>query len=485
MKRLTLVSFMMALIIPLFTSHASAAAPDFLALGFPDVALEQTIDAGEGAKFKYGQVKIEIPEGTFVNKVKFQVVEGSLADFQAKAPEGETVLMNFAFQVTDLITKERIIKFNKPVMFSYISPSVNSKSKYYNILPDGTFVLNTVLPEIHGNTLTHPNPGAPVGWAVTSPTSSEKNPSPGTKAEVEPFDGSITNNALAISPDEQFAVVSDSRVQSIRVYDLVRGTLRKEIDGFVTPRNVLFVDGGKTFVVSDSTLGTLRFYDLKQLTLKDEVVVGPGAFGTAVSPDGRTLYVNNQAHSSVTIVDLEKRKPTAVIAGFAQPRQGIVVSPDGRYVFVTNFKGDKVSIVDAATKSIVREITGFEMIRGISVTKDGILYAANSGRDSISVVDITQGKIMSEVKVGREPYGAALSPDGKLLFASSKADNTIDVITVSDYRVIKTIKGFLEPRQAIIFNRAGDIAYVLNRDLSISRVNVKDRVIMDTIHDGK
>ncbi|WP_227793347.1 beta-propeller fold lactonase family protein [Paenibacillus guangzhouensis] len=486
MKRLTLVSFMMALIIPLFTSHAFAAAPNFQALGFPDVALEQTIDAGEGAKFKYGQVKIEIPEGTFVNKVKFQVVEGSLADFQARAPEGETVLMNFAFQVTDLITKERIIKFNKPVMFSYTSPSVSSKSKYYNILPDGAFVLNTVLPEIHGNTLTHPNPGAPVGWAVTSPTSSEKKtPSPGTKAEVEPFDGSITNNALAISPDEQTAVVSDSRVQSIRVYDLARGTLRKEIDGFVTPRNVVFVDGGKTFVVSDSTLGTLRFYDLKQLTLKDEVVVGPGAFGTAVSPDGRTLYVNNQAHSSVTIVDLEKRKPTAVIAGFAQPRQGIVMSPDGRYVFVTNFKGDKVSVVDAATNSIVREITGFEMIRGISVTKDGILYAANSGRDSISVVDIAQGKIISEVKVGREPYGAALSPDGKLLFASSKVDNTIDVITVSDYRVIKTIKGFLEPRQAIIFNRAGDVAYVLNRDLSISWVNVKDRVIMNTIQDDK
>ncbi|MGG0186615.1 beta-propeller fold lactonase family protein [Bacillus rhizoplanae] len=300
----------------------------------------------------------------------------------------------------------------------------------------------------------------------------------------ESFDGNITNNSLAISPDEQIAIVSDSREQSIRIYDLAKGTLRKEIDGFVTPRNIVFVNNGSEFVVSDSTLGTLRFYNTKSLTLKDEVVVGPGAFGTAVSPDGKTLYVNNQAHSSVTVVDLEKRKPTAVITGFAQPRQGITVSPDGKYVFVTNFKGDKVSVVDTATKNIVREITGFSMIRGISVSADGhTLYAANSGRDSISVVDISLGQIVNEVKVGREPYGAALSPDGKLLFASSKADNTIDVIDVSDNRVIKTISGFTEPRQAIVFSRDGERAYVLNRDLSISRVNVKDLSITDTISD--
>lgn len=164
------------------------------------------------------------------------------------------------------------------------------------------------------------------------------------------FDTHITNNSLAVSPDERIAIVSDSREQSILVYDLSKGKLRKKIDGFGSPRNIVFIDDGSEFVVSDSTLGTLRFYSIKNFTLKDEVVIGPGAFGTAVSPDGKTLYVNNQAHNSVTVVDLEKRKPIDVITGFAQPRQGIKVSSDGKYIFVTNFQGDKVSIVDATTK---------------------------------------------------------------------------------------------------------------------------------------
>jgi YVTN family beta-propeller protein len=298
------------------------------------------------------------------------------------------------------------------------------------------------------------------------------------------FDTHITNNSLAVSPDERIAIVSDSREQSILVYDLAKGKLRKKIDGFGSPRNIVFIDGGSEFVVSDSTLGTLRFYSIKNFTLKDEVVIGPGAFGTAVSPDGKTLYVNNQAHNSVTVVDLEKRKPIDVITGFAQPRQGIKVSSDGKYIFVTNFQGDKVSIVDATTKKIIREISGFSSIRGISITADGgTLYAANSGRNSISAVDTLDGNIKGEIKVGREPYGAALSPDDKLLFASNKADNTIDVINVADHRVVKTIGGFKEPRQAIVFSHDGDQAYVLNRDLSIARVDVKTYTITDIIQD--
>lgn len=305
-----------------------------------------------------------------------------------------------------------------------------------------------------------------------------------TAAAIRPFDGEIINNSLAVSPDEQTAVVSDSRQPWIRVYDLAQGTLRKEIRGFVTPRNIMFINGGLQFVVSDSTLGTLRFYNTEDLALKDEVAVGQGAFGTDVTADGNTMYVNNEAKSTVTVVDLGQHKTTAVIPGFSQPRQGIKVSPDGRYVFVTNFKGDKVSVVDVKTNSIIHEISGFSKIRAISISADGsTMYAANSGRNSIAIVDISQGKIIGEVKVGRDPYGASLSPDGKILFASNKLDNSINIISTSDNSIIGSIKGFLEPRQAISFSKDGNFAYVLNRDLSISRVDVKAGMILDTVSD--
>lgn len=318
---------------------------------------------------------------------------------------------------------------------------------------------------------------------VDTPSSAVPRLAPGAGREGETgFDSDITNNSLAVSPDEKTAVVSDSREKSLLIYDLANGGVRRKIDGFITPRNIAFIDNGSQFVVSDSSLGTLRFYGTADAALQDEVVVGPGAFGTAVSPDGKTMYVNNQAHGSVTLVDVEGRKPVGVITGFSQPRQGIKVSPDGRQVLVTNFAGDGVSIVDAGSRKISRTLTGFSKIRGISVAPDGnTLYAANSGRDSISVVDLGTGEVTKDIRVGREPYGAALSPDGKLLFASNKADNTIDVIDTATNTVVKTLKGFDEPRQAIIFNHDQTRAYVLNRDLSVARVNVADLSVVDTV----
>lgn len=121
-------------------------------------------------------------------------------------------------------------------------------------------------------------------------------------------------------------------------------------------------------------------------------------------------------------------------------------------------------------KKIIREITGFSTIRGISITADGgTLYAADSGRNSIFAVDTLDGNIKGEIKVGRKPYGAALSPDDKLLFCN-KADHTTDVINVADHCVVKTIRGFKEPRQAIVFSHDGDQAYVLRQVFYISIV---------------
>lgn len=68
-----------------------------------------------------------------------------------------------------------------------------------------------------------------------------------------------------------------------------------------------------------------------------------------------------------------------------------------------------------------------------------------------------------------------------MIFASNKADHTIDVINVADHRIVKTIGGFKEPRQAIVFSQDGDQAYVLNRDPSIARVDVKTYTITDII----
>ncbi|WP_045514693.1 hypothetical protein [Neobacillus niacini] len=146
-----------------------AAATDFTQFGFKDVVAEKVINAGEAEKISHSGIKIQIPEGAFDHDVLFQVLEGNNKHFQAVAPEGEKVIMNFAFRVIDLETNEILGAFNKPVTFSYKDKDVNKGSIYYNYRTDGTIANNNGGSVIEGRTLTHPVGGAPVGWFITSP----------------------------------------------------------------------------------------------------------------------------------------------------------------------------------------------------------------------------------------------------------------------------------------------------------------------------
>lgn len=296
------------------------------------------------------------------------------------------------------------------------------------------------------------------------------------------FDGAIHNNSLAISPDEQTAVASYSERSDLVVYDLAHGTVRAVLQGYVTPRNIVFDPSGRYFYVSDSSLGEVRKIDSHTLETVGHLAAGPGAFGTTLSPDGQTLYVNNEAASTVTRFDLTTGRAQAVVTGFAQPRQGVRVSPDGKTLFVTNFLGDKITLVDTDTNRITGEIGGFDKIRAISVTRDGkTLFAANSGSNAVAVVDVASRHVLRTIPVGRDPYGAALAPDENTLYAGNLADNTLSVVSLAEQRTVATIGGFKEPRQAIVFSHDGRHAFVLNADLSVSKVDLTERRIVSQL----
>lgn len=152
---------------------AASAATDFTQYGFEKVVAEKRVKAGKAEKISHSGIKIDIPAGAFENDVRFQVLEGSNERFQANAPAGEKVIMNFAFRVIDLKTNEIIGKFNKAVTFSYKDKDVNEGSIYYNISTDGAFTNNNAASVIDGRTLSHPVGGAPVGWVITSPVNGD------------------------------------------------------------------------------------------------------------------------------------------------------------------------------------------------------------------------------------------------------------------------------------------------------------------------
>jgi YVTN family beta-propeller protein len=67
------------------------------------------------------------------------------------------------------------------------------------------------------------------------------------------------------------------------------------------------------------------------------------------------------------------------------------------------------------------------------------------------------------------------------LYSGNLADNTVSVIEVASLKVVATIAGFKQARLAIVFTRDGKLAYVLNEDLSISKVDRSNQQIVQQI----
>jgi len=283
----------------------------------------------------------------------------------------------------------------------------------------------------------------------------------------------IRTNSLAVSPDERTAVASSSEGPDVIVYDLEARKVRGLLNHFIKPRNILFEPAGYFFYVSDSTLGVVEKIDAASLKTISVLHASPGAFGIAISKDGRTLYVSNEAASLVWAFDLVSERPIALTTAYSQLSEGGQLWRESSQLYVIDFWNDKIKIVDTAANRISGEISGFHKIRAISITRDGkTIFAANSGTNSIAVVDVLSRSIMKQISVGSAPQSVVLSPDERFVYSGNPADHTISIVALSSFQVVSTISGFLEPTQAIVFTQGSSESYVPGGNDSSSCVNL-------------
>jgi YVTN family beta-propeller protein len=75
------------------------------------------------------------------------------------------------------------------------------------------------------------------------------------------------------------------------------------------------------------------------------------------------------------------------------------------------------------------------------------LYTANADNNSMSVVYIAgdENRLVTEVDVGREPRSVAAHPDNRRVFVANQRDGTISVVQAPDWTVVRTISDANDP----------------------------------------
>lgn len=116
-------------------------------------------------------------------------------------------------------------------------------------------------------------------------------------------------------------------------------------------------------------------------------------------------------------------------------------------IYVTNEDSNNVSVINKQTGAVVATIMVGERPRGIATVMKGErsrIYVANSGSDSISVIDPTTNMVENEIpiKFGKKPEGiaaASVSSGKELVFVANYDTNSVSVIDSTTFQETEKI----------------------------------------------
>lgn len=147
---------------------------------------------------------------------------------------------------------------------------------------------------------------------------------------------------LAIGDDGRHAFIASLATNQLMGMDTESGETKLTRLGGDTQTLVEFAmtPDGSTLIAGGQKTGQLLLFDASEapsLSVTDTLTVGKQPWHPVISGDGTTAYVPNKASHSVSVVNLEKGTVTATIEGegLAQPH-GTALSPDGKHLFVSN-----------------------------------------------------------------------------------------------------------------------------------------------------
>jgi len=226
---------------------------------------------------------------------------------------------------------------------------------------------------------------------------------------------------------------------------------------------------GKRIYVSMPFAGQVAVIDADSFKVHSNIDAGRSPTRVFLQPDGRYLWVGNDAKASdvsgVTVIDTQTLKPVKQLLTGTGHHE-IAVSEDNRVAFVTNRDAGTVSLIDVRALKILREekLGGVPISVGYS-TLAHAAYVADAKGGSLTVLAGREYKPVKKIALRAGLGPLRFTPDGRHAFIVNTSEDLVHVIDASSNELLHDIPVSGQPFQ-VAFTRA--FAYV--RSLSNERV---------------
>ena len=158
----------------------------------------------------------------------------------------------------------------------------------------------------------------------------------------------------------------------------------------------------------------------------------------ALSADGATAYIANQANQVLAIVAMPGGQGDIVMPDIRPVDAAI--TPDGRTVYLAGCKPictpGFVQLLDTATRRFTTEIAVDGNPYRVAVAPNGArAYTANLSGPSVSVIDLAAKRVVATVRVPVQPTGLAVSADSRTVWVASQTGGALTAIDAATNQV--------------------------------------------------
>jgi len=225
----------------------------------------------------------------------------------------------------------------------------------------------------------------------------------------------------------------------------------------VNPHMVMMSPDGRYVVTGGTRANKAFIIDSRTLELVKVIPVDIAPEHLAFSPDSRWYYQGNPDGDSISVIDMQSLTKIKTIPGFAEPLN-VTFTPDGSKAYVGNYGAHWVGVIDVRRHELLKKIQVASVpgvakldpgrylgeIKGINIatpTPDGrYLYAADGDLGMVGVIDTREDKVIKTIQVGKDPWRAYMSHDGKYAVVPNNGDETISIIDVAANKVAATLE---------------------------------------------
>jgi YVTN family beta-propeller protein len=196
---------------------------------------------------------------------------------------------------------------------------------------------------------------------------------------------------------------------------------------------------GQLVITTENPDGLILVDPVARKVLKKFDVKGEDPHMVMFDRDGEWAYVSVSTGGHVTAIKIATGETIVIPTG--KRVQGGVLAPDGKLAYITNSDSNTISIIDMSNRKLVGEIKTGDGPNRVQITPDGkTLVYSLSRANAAAFADVATRKELKQVKLSGSPLSLTMTRDGNWAFSGVQDQDNIHVIDVAKREIVRTIK---------------------------------------------